>query len=89
MAIDDENPTGAAAGSAGSIVQQPSTAAVSPYTLSNSDNPGSMISSVTLTEENYIEWAEEMLNALQAKRKTGFIDDSIPKPSSDDLDFEN
>ena len=52
-----------------------------PYGLSSSDNPGSMISSVQLTGENYGEWATEMLNALKAKRKTGFVDGSVKKPT--------
>ncbi|KAG7552476.1 Reverse transcriptase RNA-dependent DNA polymerase [Arabidopsis thaliana x Arabidopsis arenosa] len=47
-----------------------------------------MISSVLLNGENYIEWSEEMLNALQAKRKTSFIDGTITKPSSDDPNFD-
>ena len=40
-----------------------------------------MISSVQLTGENYGEWATEMLNALKAKRKTGFVDGSVKKPT--------
>lgn len=30
-----------------------------------------------------------MLNALQAKKKTGFITEKMTKPSSDDSDLEN
>ncbi|XP_010451547.1 PREDICTED: uncharacterized protein LOC104733681 [Camelina sativa] len=71
------------------VGQQPETHVVSPYTLSSSDNPGSMISSVLLTGDNYNEWATEMLNALQAKRKTGFINGTIPKPAGDDPNLEN
>ncbi|CAL9235088.1 unnamed protein product, partial [Arabidopsis halleri] len=61
---------------------------VSPYALFASDNPGALISSVQLNGENYNEWATEMRNALQAKRKIGFIDGTIekPPPDSDDLD---
>jgi len=55
---------------------------VTPYSLFSGDNPGSMISSVQLTGENYAEWATEMLNALKAKRKLGFIDGSIKKPTA-------
>lgn len=62
---------------------------VSPYTLSSSDNPGAVISSVLLNETNYNEWSHEMLNALQAKRKTGFINGSIPKPPDTSSDLEN
>ncbi|XP_019084235.1 PREDICTED: uncharacterized protein LOC109125902 [Camelina sativa] len=77
-------------GSTGVIVAQSDVnTAISPYTLSSSDNPGVMITSVLLTEDNYIQWSEEMLNALQAKRKTGFISRTIPMPSSDSPDLEN
>lgn len=48
-------------------------AIVSPYTLPNSNNPGALITSVLLNGENYNEWSTEMLNALQAKRKSGFV----------------
>ncbi|XP_019085423.1 PREDICTED: uncharacterized protein LOC109126372 [Camelina sativa] len=75
--------------SSGALVSTSSSTTVSQYTLSSSDNPGTVISSVLLNGENYNEWSEEMLNALQAKRKTGFIDGSITKPSNDDLNFEN
>ncbi|XP_010496910.1 PREDICTED: uncharacterized protein LOC104773936, partial [Camelina sativa] len=54
-----------------------------PYTLSSSDNPGALISSVILQEDNYSEWATELRNSLQAKHKLGFIDGSIPKPTAD------
>lgn len=61
----------------------------SPYTLYGSDNPGAMITSVVLTGENYNQWANEMLNALQAKRKVGFINGSLKKPAQDDPNYEN
>ncbi|XP_010470454.1 PREDICTED: uncharacterized protein LOC104750360 [Camelina sativa] len=67
--------------SAAAAMSQSVSVVVSPYTLASSDNPGSMISAV--------EWATEMLNALQAKRKTRFINGTIPKPVSSDPDFEN
>lgn len=51
--------------------------AQSPYTLYGSDNPGSKITSVMLSGDNYNQWANEMLNALQAKRKTGFINGTL------------
>lgn len=61
----------------------------SPYTLYRSDNPRSMITPVMLNGENYNQWANEKLNALQAQRKTGFINGTINKPSSDSLDYDN
>ncbi|KAL1217695.1 Retrovirus-related Pol polyprotein from transposon RE1 [Cardamine amara subsp. amara] len=61
---------------------------ITPYSLFSSDNPGSMISAVQLTGDNYAEWAVEMMNALRAKRKLGFVDGSIQKSSTDESDFE-
>ncbi|XP_010424200.1 PREDICTED: uncharacterized protein LOC104709252 [Camelina sativa] len=75
--------------SSGSLVSTSSSTTVSPYTLSSSDNPSTVNSYVLLNGENYNEWSAEMLNALQAKRKTGSVDGSITKPSSDDPNFEN
>ncbi|CAA7024954.1 unnamed protein product [Microthlaspi erraticum] len=62
---------------------------ISPYTLAASDNSGTLITSVLLNGENYNEWALELLNALQAKRKTSFIHGAIPKPASGSSDMEN
>jgi hypothetical protein len=42
-----------------------------------------------LTGDNYNSWSTEMLNALQAKRKTGIINGAIRKPPADDQNFEN
>ena len=61
----------------------------SPYRLYGSDNPGAMITPVMLNGDNYNQWANEMLNALQAKRKVGFINGTLKKPNSDDPDFDN
>lgn len=55
----------------------------SPYYLHPSDNPGSLITSVSLRGDNYTEWSTELSNSLQAKRKLGFIDGTIPKPSTE------
>lgn len=63
-------------------------ATVAPYSLHASDNLGALITSVMFTGENYNEWSTELVNALKAKRKLGFIDGSIPKPSIDDSNFE-
>lgn len=61
----------------------------SPYMLFSSDNPGVKITSVMLDGDNYNQWANEMLNALQAKRKIGFINGTLKKPSSESPDYEN
>ncbi|KAG7599315.1 Ribonuclease H-like superfamily [Arabidopsis suecica] len=70
-------------------VHRSAAAAVSPYTLASSDNPGAIISSVELNGDNYNQWKTEMMNALQAKRKTGFINGTIPRPPPDNPNFEN
>lgn len=72
----------------GSVTTVSKTSVSSPYALHASDNPGSLITSVTLTGDNYNEWSTEMTNALQAKRKIGFIDGSIVKPSTGDPNLE-
>ena len=59
------------------------TKSYSPY-----DNPGIAISPVQITGENYAEWASGLENALRAKRKSGFIDGTLPKPSKDSRDLD-
>ncbi|CAA7057770.1 unnamed protein product [Microthlaspi erraticum] len=85
MAGDDVDAS-ASGGSGGAVV---GVGVISPYTLSASDKPGALITSVQLNGENYNEWALEMLNALQAKRKMGFIHGVLPKHASGSPDLEN
>ena len=59
-----------------------------PYSFYASYNLGAMITSVTLTGENYNERYSEMTNAICAKQKLGFIDGSITKPSTNDPSLE-
>lgn len=59
-----------------------------PYSLFASDNPGALITYVVFTGDNYNEWSTELVNALRAKRKLGFLDGKIPKPAADDPKFE-
>ena len=61
----------------------------SPYKLFSSDNPGALITSVQLKGDNYNEWAMEMMNALRAKKKNGFIDGTLSKPTEDSPDLES
>lgn len=70
------------------VVVKQETMVNSPYALYSSDNPGAMITSVKLKGDNYNEWAMEMMNALRAKKKNGFIDGTLPKPSGDSPDLE-
>lgn len=62
---------------------------VSPYTLYGSHNSGAMITPVMLNEDKYNLWANEMLDALQAKRKVGFINGTVKTPSSDSPDYDS
>ena len=55
----------------------------SPYYLHPSDNPGTLITSVLLRGDNYSEWSTELLNSIQAKQKFGFINGSLPKPTTE------
>ena len=71
------------------IVKQGEVMKVSPYSLFSSDNPGALITSVQLKGDNYNEWAMEMMNALRAKKKNGFIDGTLPKPAEDSPDLES
>lgn len=70
------------------MVKQGGTLVTSPYALFSSDNPGALITSVQLKGDNYNEWAMEMGNALRAKKKMGFIDGTLPKPSEDSTELE-
>lgn len=55
----------------------------SPYYLHPSDNPGQLYVGDVLTEGNYAEWASDMINALYAKNKVGFVDGSLSMPTVD------
>lgn len=49
----------------------------SPYYIHASDYPRQLHVNAVLTEANYKDWYQEMLNFLFAKNKVGFIDGSI------------
>ncbi|KAL1206989.1 hypothetical protein V5N11_029804 [Cardamine amara subsp. amara] len=53
------------------IVVRAPEAKITPYSLFSKDNPGSMILAAQLMGDNYAEWANEMMNALRAKKKLG------------------
>ena len=59
---------------------------VDPYALSPSDHPGLVLVSRPLTETNYHSWSRAMRLALNAKKKLGFINGSVPRPDDDDAD---
>lgn len=71
------------------VASKSETIVTSPYTLFSSDNPGALITSVKLKGDNYNEWALEMMNALRAKKKNGFIDGTLSKPTEDSPELES
>ncbi|KAM0029215.1 putative RNA-directed DNA polymerase [Helianthus debilis subsp. tardiflorus] len=56
----------------------------SPYYLHPSDYPRQMHVNDTLTDNNYLDWVQEMENFLFAKNKIGFIDGTLKKPKETD-----
>lgn len=53
-----------------------------PFYLHHSDQPGIVLVSQLLTEENYNTWSRAMTTALSVKNKVGFINGSIKGPTS-------
>ena len=70
------------------VAKQSDSMKTSPYSLFSSDNPGTLITSVQLKGDNYNEWAIEMMNALRAKKKNGFVDGTLQKPTEGSSDLE-
>ncbi|PWA50210.1 GAG-pre-integrase domain, Gag-polypeptide of LTR copia-type [Artemisia annua] len=56
----------------------------SPYYLHPSDYPRQMHVNDALTDNNYLDWVQEMENFLFAKNKMGFIDGTIKRPEAGD-----
>ncbi|KAF5767488.1 putative RNA-directed DNA polymerase [Helianthus annuus] len=59
----------------------------SPFYLHPSDYPRQMHVNDALTDNNYLDWVQEMENFLFAKNKRGFIDGTIKKPETDDINY--
>ncbi|KAE8663671.1 hypothetical protein F3Y22_tig00112925pilonHSYRG00180 [Hibiscus syriacus] len=51
-----------------------------PYYLHQSDNPGMILVSQLLSNNNFHSWKRSMMLALSAKNKLGFVDGSIQAP---------
>ncbi|XP_024028363.1 uncharacterized protein LOC112093681 [Morus notabilis] len=51
-----------------------------PFYLHYSDQPGLVLVTQQLTQDNYPLWSHAMLTALITKNKDGFVDGSITKP---------
>ncbi|XP_074306584.1 uncharacterized protein LOC141641836 [Silene latifolia] len=60
----------------------------SPYYLGSHDGPGAKISTVTLRRDNYDDWKQSMKMSLKSRRKFGFVDGTIKKPTTQ-FDLEN
>ncbi|KAL9236387.1 hypothetical protein vseg_011066 [Gypsophila vaccaria] len=60
----------------------------SPYFLGNHDGPGAKISNVILRRDNYDDWKQSMKMSLKSRRKFGFVDGTIKKPTTS-FDLEN
>ncbi|KAJ1384615.1 Zinc finger, CCHC-type [Sesbania bispinosa] len=61
----------------------------SPYYLGAGDHLGIVLTPVQLKGDNYDEWSKPVRNAFQAKKKIGFIEGKIPKPTKDALEFDD
>ncbi|GJY98317.1 putative RNA-directed DNA polymerase [Tanacetum coccineum] len=59
----------------------------SPFYIHASDYPKQMHVNDTLTDINYTDWSQEMLNFLFAKNKVGFIDGTLKKPKKTATDY--
>ncbi|XP_074367025.1 uncharacterized protein LOC141707640 [Apium graveolens] len=53
-----------------------------PYYLHPSDNPGMVLTTVILDENNYSQWHRSMEIALSSKLKLGFVDGTYAQPAS-------
>lgn len=63
-------------------------ALMSPYHLNSNDNTGQVLTPILLNGTNYERWSKLMLNALQTKRKVGFLNGSLKRPAGDGEDAE-
>lgn len=54
-----------------------------PLYLHHSDQPGAVLVSQPLMEDNYNTWAQSMSMALMIKNKKGFVDGSLKRPNAD------
>lgn len=62
---------------------------ISPYDLTSSDNPGTLISKPSLCGPNYDEWATNLQLALKARKKFWFADGTILQPVETSPNYED
>lgn len=62
----------------------------SPYYLGAGDQPGNLITHVILKGENYLTWSRAITLSFKSRRKFGFVDGTITKPTENKklLDWE-
>ncbi|KAL2927193.1 Retrovirus-related Pol polyprotein from transposon RE1 [Bienertia sinuspersici] len=62
----------------------------SPFYLGSGDQPGNLITHLLLKSDNYVAWSRAITLSLKARRKFGFVDGSISKPTDSTtlLDWE-
>ncbi|XP_077245994.1 uncharacterized protein LOC143885824 [Tasmannia lanceolata] len=60
----------------------------SQYYLHHSDNPATILVSTPLDGDNYPTWSRAMKVALYAENKMGFVDGTLPKPTSTAYDVQ-
>lgn len=60
-----------------------------PFYLSQSENPGAMITMCVRIGDNYDLWPKSMLNALKAKNKKEFVDGSLAIPQASSPEAHN
>lgn len=51
------------------------------YYLGSGDQPGNLITHVILKGDNYLAWSRAITLSLKARRKFGFVDGSLTKPT--------
>lgn len=68
----------AAEGGAGGATDK----ALSPFYLHPSDGPENLITTMQLKGANYEDWSKHVRNALRTKRKLGFVDGTLTKPTA-------
>lgn len=54
-----------------------------PLTLQNSDNLGLALVMVLVTNSNYLVWSRSIRRALVTKNKLGFINETLPEPTTE------
>lgn len=65
-----------------SSISQSNTSISDPYAIHQSSSPTVVLVQPELSSDNYALWSHAMIMALRAKKKCGFVDGTISKPST-------